>query len=101
MYKKAFTRKSTFLPNSDNKLSKTEVSNNLKNDLQIAFNLFKNEKNLIPKVKLRTLIYSFLMYKLSPKDINEFIYESFDKQEEFSFEDLINLINPKWYFIIY
>ena len=42
-----------------------EIPSDLKNDIQLAFDLFKNEKDKISKLKLRTLLFSFVMYKNS------------------------------------
>jgi hypothetical protein len=72
-----------------------EISEDLKNDLLVAFNLYKNEEGLISKLKLRTLLFSFAMYKSAPKDINDFISEYFPKQEEFTFENLLKLVFNK------
>ena len=38
---------------------KDEIPFELKNDIKIAFDLFKNENNKITKLKLRTLLFSF------------------------------------------
>lgn len=72
-----------------------EISEDLKNDLLVAFNLYKNEEGLISKLKLRTLLFSFAMYKSSPKDINDYISEYFPKQEEFTFDNLMKLVFNK------
>ncbi len=72
-----------------------EISDDLKNDLLLAFNLYKNEENKINKLKLRTILFSFAMYKASPKLVNEFISEVFPKQEEFTFDELLRLISYK------
>jgi len=72
-----------------------EISEDLKNDLLVAFNLYKNEEGLISKLKIRTLLFSFAMYKSAPKDINDFISEYFPKQEEFTFENLLKLVLNK------
>jgi hypothetical protein len=69
-----------------------ELTEDLKNDLQLAFNIYKNEENKINKLKLRTILFSFAMYKSSPRQINEYIAEFFPKQEEFTFENLLKLV---------
>src|SRR5688500_7419273 len=61
-----------------------EMSEDLKNDLLLAYNLYKNDEGKINKLKLRTLLFSFAMYKSSPKDINDFISEYYPKQDEFT-----------------
>ena len=38
-----------------------EMPLDIKNDIQLAFNLYKNENNKINKLKLRTIIFSFVM----------------------------------------
>ena len=72
-----------------------EISEDLKNDLLVAFNLYKNEEGFISKLKLRTILFSFAMYKSAPKDINDYIAEYFPKQEEFSFDNLMKLVFNK------
>lgn len=72
-----------------------EISDDLTNDLLVAFNLYKNEEGLINKLKLRTLLFSFAMYKSSPKEINEYIAYYFPKKELFSYENLIKLVAYK------
>jgi hypothetical protein len=69
-----------------------DITEDLKNDLLLAFNIYKNEDNKITKLKLRTILFSFCMYKSSPKQINDYIGEVFPKQEEFTFENLLVLI---------
>ena len=44
---------------------KQELPVDIKNDLQLAFNLYKNENNKINRLKLRTILFSFAMYKSS------------------------------------
>jgi hypothetical protein len=75
-----------------------ELTEDLKNDLILAFNLFKNEEGKVNKLKLRTLLFSFAMYKSAPKDINDYISEYYPKQEEFTFEQLCKLVFNKMYF---
>ena len=91
-----YKRESLYIKNKINETS-SGISEEFKNDLIIAFNLFKNEQNKINKTKLRTILFSFLMYKSSAKDINEYINENFKKQDEFTFDDLYKLINQKMY----
>ena len=38
-------------------MSGEELSIDLKNDIELAFNLFKNENNKINKLKLRTMLF--------------------------------------------
>jgi len=40
-------------------------------------------------------LYSFVLYKSSPKDINEFITELFGKQNDFSYDDLCKCVYHK------
>ncbi len=72
-----------------------EIDQELKNDLQLAFNLYKNDENKINKLKLRTILFSFVWYKSSAKNINEFISEIFPNKEEFTFENLVKLVNKR------
>ena len=72
-----------------------EIDQELRNDLQLAFNLYKNDENKINKLKLRTILFSFVWYKSSAKNINEFISEIFPNKEEFTFENLIKLVNKR------
>jgi hypothetical protein len=74
-----------------------EMSDELKNDLEIAFNVFKNEHNKLTKIKLRTLLFSFAMYKSSAYDINDYISENTDKKDEYTYEDLYKLVYQKLY----
>lgn len=68
----------------------------LKNDIQLIFNLFKKDNNLITKLKLRTMLFSFAMYKSAPSDINRYIEENTsENQENFSFDEVCKLINFK------
>jgi hypothetical protein len=92
-----YKRESLYIKNKKTHETSSEMSEENKNDLLLAFNLYKNDHNKINKTKLRTILFSFLMYKSSPKDINEYINENFKKQDEFSFEDLCRLINQKMY----
>ena len=73
-----------------------EIPSDLKNDIQLAFDLFKNEKEKISKLKLRTLLFSFVMYKNSASDINNYIEEQINpEQEEFSFNEVCDFVNLK------
>ena len=76
--------------------SEEEMSVDLKHDIQLGFNLFKNEKNQINKLKLRTLLFSFVMYKSSSGDINQFIEEQTSPDKEFfTFDEVCKLVNFK------
>ena len=72
-----------------------EMPLDLKTDITIAFDLLKNENNKINKLKLRTLLFSFVMYKYSAFDINDYIEKTYEDQELFSFNDVCDLINAK------
>jgi len=73
-----------------------EIPLDIKNDIQLAFNLYKNEKNKINKLKLRTILFSFVMYKYSASEINEFIESRTLKEKEFySFDDVCDLVKEK------
>ncbi len=73
-----------------------EIPLDIKNDIQLAFNLFKNENNKINKLKLRTILFSFVMYKYSASDINEFIESKTLKEKElYTFDDVCDLIKEK------
>ena len=73
-----------------------EMPDDIKNDIKLAFDLYKNENNKINKLKLRTLLFSFVMYKSSPSDINEYIDSKTSNEKElYSFDDVCYLINEK------
>ena len=73
-----------------------EIPADIKNDIKLAFDLYKNENNKINKLKLRTLLFSFIMYKSSPSDINEYIDSKTSNEKElYSFDDVCDLINEK------
>ena len=73
-----------------------ELPIDVKNDLQLAFNLYKNENNKINKLKLRTILFSFVMYKYSSSEINEFIETKTLKDNEFyTFDDVCDLVKEK------
>ena len=73
-----------------------EIPLDIKNDIQLAFNLYKNENNKINKLKLRTLLFSFIMYKYSASDINQYIESRTLKEKElYSFDDVCDLIKEK------
>ena len=75
---------------------KEELPVDIKNDLQLAFNLYKNENNKINKLKLRTILFSFVMYKYSSSEINEFIETKTLKDKEFyTFDDVCDLVKEK------
>ena len=79
----------------------SEMPLDIKTDIKMAFDFMKSENNTINKLKLRTLIFSFVMYKYSAKDINDYIDEHLDKmgipedQENFTFDEVCALINEK------
>ena len=75
--------------------NKNEIPPDVKNDVQLAFDLFKNEKNKVNKLKLRTILFSFVMYSESASKINDFIKSVMGDKELFSFEDVCDLINSK------
>ena len=73
-----------------------EIPSDLKNDIQLAFDLFKNEKDKISKLKLRTLLFSFVMYKNSANEINNYIEQQINPEKsEFSFDEVCELVNLK------
>ena len=73
-----------------------EIPSDIKNDIKLAFDLYKNENNKINKLKLRTLLFSFIMYKSSPSDINAYIdSKESNGKELYSFEDVCDLINGR------
>ena len=73
-----------------------EMPLDIKTDIEIAFNLMKNENNKINKLKLRTLLFSFIMYKYSAYDINKYIEsKTSPNQEIFTFDEVCYLINEK------
>ena len=73
-----------------------EIPLDIKNDIQLAFNLFKNENNKINKLKLRTLLFSFIFYKFSASDINKFIETKTLKDKElYTFDDVCDFIKEK------
>ena len=74
-----------------------ELPIDVKNDLQLAFNLYKNENNKINKLKLRTILFSFVMYKGSSSEINEFIETKTLKEKEYyTFDDVCDLVKEKY-----
>ena len=78
-----------------------EMPLDVKTDLKIAFDFMKSENNAINKLKLRTLIFSFIMYKYSAKDINEYIDAQMSDlgmpadQENFTFDETCALIKGR------
>ena len=73
-----------------------EMPLDIKTDVQLAFNLMKSENNTINKLKLRTLLFSFIMYKYSANEINEYIEsKTTPNQEIFTFDEVCFLINDK------
>ena len=70
-----------------------EIPADLKNDIKNAFDLYKNENNKINKLKLRTMLFSFVMYKRSASDINSYIDSKLSNENElYSFDDVCDLI---------
>ena len=87
---------------SKQKVILEDLTEDLKNDLKGAFDIFKGPNGFnflkidkLDKLGLRTILYSFVLYKSSPKDINEFISELFVKQTKFSFDDLCKCVYHK------
>ena len=75
---------------------KDEIPFELKNDIKIAYDLFKNESNKITKLKLRTLLFSFIMFKSSAGEINKYIEDIISpSQELFDLDELYLLIKLK------
>ena len=75
---------------------KDEIPFELKNDIKIAFDLFKSESNKITKLKLRTLLFCFIMFKSSAAEINRYIEETISPtQEFFNFDEFSLLIKLK------
>ena len=75
---------------------KDEITFELKNDIKIAYDLFKNESNKITKLKLRTLLFSFIMFKSSAGEINKYIEDTISpSQELFDLDELYLLIKLK------
>lgn len=73
-----------------------EMSVDVKHDIKLAFNLYKNEKNQINKLKLRTILFSMVMYKSSASDINQFIEEQTSPEKEwFNYDDVCKLVKLK------
>ena len=74
-----------------------EIPADIKNDIKQAFDLYKNENNKINKLKLRTMLFSFVMYKNSSSDINDYIDSKLSNEKElYSFDDVCDLINDKY-----
>ena len=79
----------------------SEMPLDLKTDLKLAFDFMKSDKNTINKLKLRTLIFSFIMYKYSAKEINEYIEDEMKElgipadQENFTFDELCAIISDR------
>ena len=75
---------------------KDEIPFDLKNDIKIGFDLFKNENNKITKLKLRTLLFSFIMFESSAGDINKYIEEKISPtQQLFDLDDVYDLVKEK------
>ena len=71
---------------------KDEIPFELKNDIKISFDLFKNENNKINKLKLRTILFSFIMFKSSAGEINRYIEETISPTQEFFNLDELELL---------
>ena len=71
---------------------KYEIPFELKNDIKVAFDLFKDENNKITKLKLRTLLFSFIMFKSSASEINRYIEETISPSQELFDLDNLNLL---------
>ena len=75
---------------------KDEIPFDLKNDIKIAFEIFKNENNKINKLKLRTLLFSFIMFESSAGDINKYIEDKTSPtQQTFDLDDVYDLVKDK------
>ena len=75
---------------------KDEIPFDLKNDIKIAFEIFKNENNKINKLKLRTLLFSFIMFESSAGDINKYIEDKTSPtQLTFDLDDVYDLVKDK------
>jgi len=73
-----------------------EIPLDIKNDVKLAFDLYKNENNKINKLKLRTILFSFIMYKYNASDINQYIdSRNLQEKDYYSFEDVCDLIKEK------
>lgn len=85
------------LQNEDYLQAKLEqVPTDLKNDIKIAYDLYKNPKSgKINLLKARTLLFNFAMYKYAAKDINAYIMEVFPGIDEYSLEQTQMLIYLK------
>ena len=79
----------------------SEMPLDIKTDIKMAFDFMKSENNTINKLKLRTLIFSFVMYKYSAKDINDYIDSQLrdmgmpEDKENFTFDEVCTLINER------
>ena len=75
---------------------KDEIPFDLKNDIKIGFDIFKNENNKINKLKLRTLLFSFIMFESSAGDINKYIEEKISPTRDlFGLDDVYELVKDK------
>ena len=75
---------------------KDEIPFDLKNDIKIGFDIFKNENNKINKLKLRTLLFSFIMFESSAGDINKYIEEKISPTRDlFDINDVYELVKDK------
>lgn len=76
-----------------------ELNEDIKNDLFLGFNLMKNNRDKLSKLKLRSLLFNFAMYKSSPNEINDYINEVFPRQDEFSYDDFLRLVTLKYSYL--
>ena len=75
---------------------KDEIPFDIKNDIKISFDLFKNENNKISKLKLRTLLFSFIMFESNAGDINKYIEDKISPtQQFFDLDDVYDLVKEK------
>ncbi len=73
-----------------------EIPFDIKNDIKISFDLFKNENNKITKLKLRTLLFSFIMFESNAGDINKYIEDKISPtQQFFDLDDVYDLVKEK------
>ena len=77
-------------------LDEDELSPDLRNDILLSFNLYKNDSGKIAKLKLRSMLFSFVMYKSPPSEINDYIEEQTSPEQElFTFEEVCKLVQYK------
>ena len=77
-------------------VSKEEMPVDLKNDILLSFNLYKDANNKIPKSKVRTILFTFVMYKSAASEINSYIEQVTSEDKEFfTYDEVCRLINFK------